>query len=139
MIRLGLVSLLFAPLLAVTASAESPKSLKITKVWVALSADGGPATNRELRVIAGTKVTAHVVVEARVDGRSRVFSDAKDLRKGRKRVRGVSAWPASAGRPQVALYKLEADPLKGGVYDNTGTMEHTWHPTERADHPHKWH
>ncbi len=133
-------NLLTAAVLAATPTAPKPKKVTVDKVWIALSeGPKGRATNREKRVKLGTDVRAWLVVEARVNGKRRYFSDAPKLRKGRRRIRPRRWNPAIHGDLKIAWYKVEADPIDDGIYDNTGTMEHAWHPQERQDHPARWH
>jgi len=112
--------------------------VEISKVWVALSAHGHAATNQEVRVRKDTPITAWLVVEARVSGRRRIFSNAPELKKGKKTLSRVERWPADLESPNIKFLRLEADP-KGGIYDNTGKLEAWWHPERNDTHPESWH
>ncbi len=132
-------AILTLALLAQPAQSAPTPTVRIDKVWIALGEGDKAASNREMRAKLGADVRLYLVVEARVNGKRRVFTEAPKLRKGRRRVRKIARWPATLPKPQITWYKLEADPLENGIYDNTGTMEPAWHPVERADHPAKWH
>lgn len=122
----------------VAAQGKKPR-VDIQRVWIAAGEAGGRVSSHEVRAKKSSKVQLYLVVEAKVDGKRRVFSRASKLYKGRRRVRNVQQWPATLGKLDVTWFKLEPDPLEAGIYDNTGTMEPYWHPKERGDHPDKWH
>ncbi|MFT7625674.1 MAG: cell wall-associated NlpC family hydrolase [Myxococcota bacterium] len=134
------LSLLMTAVLLAGPVPPSPPKLVVDKVWIALGeGPQGPASNKEMRVKLNTDVRLYLVVEARVDGKRKTFTEAPALRKGRRTVKNLAPWPKALGKLDVAWFKLEADPLDNGVYDNTGTMEKAWHPVERQDHPARWH
>lgn len=133
------LSLSVATLFALAPPAHAAKKVRILRAWIAAGAKGQPASTREVRVKRGTDVRLYAVVEAIVDGKRRTFSRAKDLRRGRRKVKGVKAWPRALGALKLTWYKLEADPISDGIYDNTGTMERGWHPEARKSHPERWH
>lgn len=111
---------------------------QITKVWIALGTAQKIPSNREVRARLGTSVRGYLVIEGKIGKRSVVFTEARRLKKGRRLLRGLRRWPRRWKQPSITWFKLESDP-KGGIYDNTGTMEFTWHPERKGVHPEKWH
>ena len=120
------------------ALAERPPDIK--RLYVALS-DGVSAvpSTSELRVLAGSKIIGWLVVEAVDRGRTRFFSDAPSVNVRGRRYR-TRPWPKKRLGPlDVQLYKVEPVIPQQSIYDNTGKMEHAWHPELRAEHPDRWH
>ncbi len=113
--------------------------LEIDAVWLAFSAGDVPTAGERFARL-DQSVRVHVVVEAHARGsrKRRLFADVEMVRRGR-RVLKTERWPAGQPAPEFTFFRVEADPIERGVYDNTGTMEHAWHPEERASHPAKWH
>lgn len=136
------------PLLLATAACSSgPRqpevaaTLQVDHVWVALGKAGAVPTDAELLVKRSDKARLYVVVEA-VDKKTRTrhtFSTAPKVRKGGRTV-ATERWPTrTAGALDLTVFRLEADPPDGGIYDNTGTLEHRWLGAARESHPEKWH
>ena len=75
----------------------------------------------------------------RVGKQRKRFATVPEVRRNGRLLRGLTPWPKAYGGLAITLYKLEPNPPDGGIYDNTGDMEHSWHPELRASHPKGWH
>lgn len=132
-----------AALVPATPTPQATDDVRIQRAWIAtgLAKADAFASDAPLRAPLGADVRLYLVVEATVNGRrrARVFTEAPRLKRRRRTVRRLERWPEVWGALDIAYFKLEPDPLDGGMYDNTGTMEPTWHPQERAAHPRSWH
>jgi len=117
----------------------NPK-IELDSAWIAVQAEGSVPSDKEVRVVLGTDVTLFLVVEARVDGKKRWFTDAPRLRKRGRRIRGrwIQAWPDDY--PPIHIQWKTVEPsLSLGIYDNTGTFGTEPHAPKHPTHPSRWH
>ena len=116
-----------------------PPDVRVESAWIALGRKGAIPSDETLHAKLGEEVRLVVVVEARVGKERARFAAVPAVKRGGRTLDGLRPWPAAYGRLDLAIYKVEPDPPDQGIYDNTGTMEHSWHPELRADHPKRWH
>jgi hypothetical protein len=115
-------------------------AIGIQSAWIAMSTNGSIATAREQRVVQGTNVRLYLVVEAQVNGKAIVFSEAPRLRrKGRILSQGrIHRWPSTADPITIQWRTIEPS-LEPGIYDNTGTFGVAPHGGDDKAHPARWH
>ena len=112
----------------------------IQHLYVALSTNAHrvPATS-DLRVKTGASITGWLVVEAHYRGKTVYFSDAPQVRHRGKR-RNTEVWSADAFGPMaLQVFKVEPVIPASGLYDNTGTLDHTVDVDAQTHHPGGWH
>jgi len=119
--------------------APARADVRVEAVWLALGRAGDIPSDAVLHARKGEDVRLHVVVEARVGKRLERFASVPRVKRRGRVLRGLKPWPKAYGPVRIDVYKLEPNPPANTIYDNTGTLEHNWHPDLRASHPKRWH